>query len=849
MARRPRWLVPSACVISGAWAATGSATPPRPRIEIGSIAVERHVGDFDRDGFPDIAVRDSATSSLRILRNDGAGSFTELALDPNLIALGSGTSTLGDFDGDGRLDLGVFSDQGSTDFRFARSRGDGSFDVPLIVPLAATVEQFAVADFDRDGADDLAMVMSGKFAVSMKLAGIVVGFVKPAQFVSGITAADFDGDGRIDLAVQHAYVGTEYWPGDGQGHFGPSLSGVQSLPPMSSDGWLGDIDGDGQREWIVPSTPLSTFLVKRFDASWNPVVVATLSSSVPIPSWVVLRDLSGDGRDDVVVSSGYGEIAWFESTGGGSFSTERIVRVGQLSASDSTRFDCMDINGDAIPDVISRVQGRTVVGVRAADGGFGGVAMPESPAYIWSPANTAVADVDGDGDPDALGTTAKGFVGQHLVTSTNAGDGTFTLGPGSPLNAWTYDFARVHIDDFDGDGSVDALLEHDMGAIRVVMGTGTGSFSTPIELLPSDEPTFGVSIVDVDLDGDPDVIASRHQRLLAFANGGAGAFAAMAPTPTNVDWSVASEALAVADVDGDGVADALTGEAPSSAVGSGIAVRHGRGDFTFAAPTYEALDVDPIHTLAHGDLDADGDDDVVASRFPSTEPTVQVLRNDAAAGLVEVQSEPLEVASSSMSRLILVDLDVDGRADVVLAAGLSCSAFHGHGDTRIDSARLFSLLNLLGVVADLDGDAVPELLGSGGFTTQFEPTACVATSVQYGVGCAGTASAVPQLTASGCASSGASLTLRVAVAHPATTAMLVFASASAPLPVAGCSLLVGGPSWVVVPIALTAQGGATFSGELSAVVPTLAGAMTTYAQAFIVGTGAMTNGVMIPAQP
>lgn len=212
VARRPWWWIPSACVIWGTSATSGSAAPPRPRIEIGSIAVEQYVADWDRDGFPDVAVRDSDTSPLRVLVNDGTGSFAELALDPNLIALGSGPSTVGDFDGDGRADLGVFSDQGPPAFRFARSRGDGSFDAPVVVPLSAAVKQFAIADFDRDGSDDLAMVMNGKFVVAMKLAGTVMGFEKPSQFASAVAAADLDGDGSVDLAIGLALFGTKYWP-------------------------------------------------------------------------------------------------------------------------------------------------------------------------------------------------------------------------------------------------------------------------------------------------------------------------------------------------------------------------------------------------------------------------------------------------------------------------------------------------------------------------------------------------------------------------------------------------------------------------------------------------------------
>lgn len=838
--------VAASILVGAVQCASGGNPTVRPSIAIEPSALKFHLADWDRDGFADLAARETEDGQLRIRRNDGTGAFVERPRDPHLASLGAGPSAVGDFDGDGRADLAVFPKEGPPAFRFARGRGDGSFDPPVTVPLTAAMTQFAVADIDRDGADDVALTMSGAFGVRMKLAGAVVGFDKPAPFASGIGAADFDGNGAVDLVVQRWIFGTEIWSGDGTGLFGSPVPVPVDLAGAVFAAGRGDIDGDGQPELLTWSTSSHAIVLHRFDAGWNASVVATLQTDLKALLWVTLRDVSGDGRADVVAADGLGTIVWFESAGGGSFGAPHEVEAGLLSVAGESGFDCADLNGDGLSDFLALSSAKRLIAMRAQDGGLGLTALPTSPALVWKPMNTAAADVDADGDLDLVGTSATPNGGGQLVTTLNAGDGALTLGPISPLSTWMYDVATASVDDFDGDGFIDALLWHDQGSVRIAQGAGTGAFASISTLLEGGEPTLGLSIADVDQDGDPDVIASRNHQLLAFRNDGNRAFTPMPPTATNVSWGDEGRALALTDVDGDGIVDVLTGETPSGVVGYGIAVRHGNSNFSFGAPTIVGLDDDPIQALAIGDLDGDGDDDVGARRGPSAEPDVETYANEGAPGLVFVQREELSFGTTYVMPPSITDLDADGQVDLVTGGSQVLNAFYGSGDGRLAPDRAYAVTSVARLVADLDGDGILEIV-SEDKATQREVTTCSAKPTPNGTGCPGAGVVTPQLSAMGCATSGAVLTFRVEFAPPSTTAWIVFSAAPGVTPDTACALQIGGPSWVLVPMPLSPTGGGAFGGTLTLTVPHLASAMKTYAQALIAGTQAKTNGMAIPA--
>jgi len=117
----------------------------------GSVAV----GDFNGDGYPDIAALDGPHGYLTIDRNNGDGNFTRTTQYSISTLENSGWVQTADFDGDGKLDL-VFWVAFSPQMELWHGNGDGSFtfwkDVPNLVGPPLTVR---LADVNKDGAVDL----------------------------------------------------------------------------------------------------------------------------------------------------------------------------------------------------------------------------------------------------------------------------------------------------------------------------------------------------------------------------------------------------------------------------------------------------------------------------------------------------------------------------------------------------------------------------------------------------------------------------------------------------------------------------------------------------------------------
>src|SRR5262249_45419153 len=110
------------------------------------------VGDFDRDGKPDLAVANSGSNDVSVLLGKGDGTFQTARNVP----AGSFPRSLavGDFNGDGNLDLAV-ANSGSNDVSVLLGNGDGTFQTARNFPAGRRPYSVAVADFDRDRTPDL----------------------------------------------------------------------------------------------------------------------------------------------------------------------------------------------------------------------------------------------------------------------------------------------------------------------------------------------------------------------------------------------------------------------------------------------------------------------------------------------------------------------------------------------------------------------------------------------------------------------------------------------------------------------------------------------------------------------
>jgi hypothetical protein len=316
---------------------------------------------------------------------------------------------------------------------------------------------------------------------------------------------------------------------------------------------LGDLDGDGDLDAIVTTGAGAGGFLQRFlndgDGNFAPMQVIQGFAG---PMGAALHDMNGDGRPDYVLAfSSMTIVLWGDGAGGflgntsvGSNSSPQRVVVGLM-------------NGDAIPDIVVTTAGATIFGIPARLQVFLGNGSSFALAGSLELANDAqdvdLADVDGDGVLDVIAAVAG-------VAYVHPGDGSGGLAAGVAL-AGTVTATRLVAGDVDQDGDVDLVLGSLAPQVQVLLNDGTGQFA-PGTLFNAG--TFGAepALGDMDGDGLVDIVLSDSgaafvQQLIVLRGLGGGGFEE--DVHVTAGAQVAGGPLLIADLDGDGRPDVLTG--------------------------------------------------------------------------------------------------------------------------------------------------------------------------------------------------------------------------------------------------------------------------------------------------
>jgi hypothetical protein len=183
---------------------------PSVNYTVGSSAVEAAAGDFNGDGFLDIAVANSGSNTVSILLGNGDGTFQPAV--SYATASGPQGVNIADLNGDGKLDLIV---PNSTSVSVLLGNGDGTFASHRDYPVTGGCLRSKVGDFNEDGNLDV-VVTTPAPAVYLLLGNgdgsFQAAFSVPTTGVplapEDVVVADFNRDGRLDVAVPGAGVWT-----------------------------------------------------------------------------------------------------------------------------------------------------------------------------------------------------------------------------------------------------------------------------------------------------------------------------------------------------------------------------------------------------------------------------------------------------------------------------------------------------------------------------------------------------------------------------------------------------------------------------------------------------------------
>ena len=602
--------------------------------------------DFNGDGNNDLAVLSNSMSvggsaAVSIFLGNADGSFQ----DPVTYTLpgNAGVSmVLDDFNGDGKPDIiAASAEQSSTsttyDLTYFQGKGDGTFLPPqsvVVTPpagfsglLSNAYTGLISTDLLGNGKKDLVtgtgIVLMGNgdgtFDQSSTLAFPPSIY---AEDTPNVVAADFNNDGKMDLAVDTTSE-IAIFLGTGSGTFTPG----PTYATTANYGYLNaaDLDGDGNVDLYSGIARGGRYGGDQWETGQGYALMGkgngTFAAAPELPYALTgtnYADLNGDKIPDEVgvnstLNSSNVSFSSYLGKSDGTFTVGSTLTVSPITLNGTTysftsldSYGLGDVNGDGYDDLVYLPQDLAespygplgfFIATGNGDGSFNTPVFYPIPSFVpaggidFNPGLTGiwVKDVNGDGKADVI----YSYYDEDYTTSTfyegiavqlSNGDGTFQapkviqIFSGAALPAGNLPIV-TEIGDVVGNGIPDLLVVKssyasgvDTTQLQLYLGKGDGTFgaaSTPPVADNISPPAFGelsgqIAIADMNGDGKPDLITlgttnDQSQGELAISLGnGDGTF----QTPTILDFGSGSSvgySLAVADFNGDGKPDVAVG--------------------------------------------------------------------------------------------------------------------------------------------------------------------------------------------------------------------------------------------------------------------------------------------------
>ncbi|MFC1495505.1 beta strand repeat-containing protein, partial [Thermodesulfobacteriota bacterium] len=568
------------------------------------------LGDVDSDGDLDV-VTGNWYQSNNLYLNDGTGVFsngTQISLETN----GTTEIAIGDLNGDGKLDVveGIY---GSRERLYLNDGAGDPFD---------TVES-----------------------------GTLIGSYNQ-DITWAIALGDIDGDGDLDLVTGTQQGKTDkLFLNDGTGVFSDGTNFDMKLKMGATQAiLLGDVDGDGDLDVVrgVQESTNKLYLNNGNANPFNKVVSNDIGSETDITHSIVLGDVDGDGYLDVVT--------------GNNNKTNKLYLN----------------NGTSDP--------------------FSGVTGTDISSDMDSTRSITLGDMDNNGYLDVI---AGNFnQANKLYLNDGVGDPFDTVGTGTAIGTDTDNTQEIVLGYVNNDEYLDVIAGNYNETNKLYLNNTTGDpFSgvTGTDISSDADFTYAIALGDVDNDPDPDldlVVGNSGGRKLYLNNGTSTPFNEVVGTSIGI-YGTNTQSIALGDVDGDNDLDLVEGDLFGS---ERLYFNDGTGIFSDEGPINQV--VDGNIDIALGDVDGDGDLDLVAGNASSGSESNYLYLNDGTGVFSDVSAIGFDWDDTQS--IALGDVDNDGDLDVIVGNYNQADKLYLNQSTLLIPDLLYNTGH--GIVASLEID-------------------------------------------------------------------------------------------------------------------------------------------------
>ncbi|CAF1311483.1 unnamed protein product [Adineta steineri] len=578
------------------------------------------IADLNNDQKWDFVVAEYGRDNVGVMLGCNCAAFKDQQMYSNKFSLRPTSLTTGDFNNDGYLDIaGAFAANDSVGILFGY--GNGAFQELIMYSAGynSYPSEIISVDINHDNILDIIVANSGSSTLGILL-NYGDGTFAPVMLFStgnnsepyGAATGDFNNDTHIDVVVANYRSNSiGIFVGYGNGSYGDVIiySTTDDSRPQSVA--VGDFNQDNQLDIVVANyrkDNMGIFIANGNATFQNQIVYST--GYLSMPTFIIVDDFNSDNISDVAVSNKNSDnIGILYGYGNGTFASTALYPTGDGTSPQAIRSG--DFNNDAAIDIAVVSPGNNYVLVLY---GLGDGRFLLGPSYSTGtksgPISLAVGDFDGNGRLDiSTANYLMDNIGVHISYGNEifGSESTFSTGTdSSPIS--------VAVSDFNNDGQTDVVVaNYGTNNIGILMGFGNGSLAKIVTYSTGDgSGPVAVAVGDLNQDNKSDIIVANSQsdNIYLFFGLGNGTFSPITIYSTGLGSG--PYAITVADLDNDQIFDIIVIAAKINSV----LVLQGYGNGTFGNQTSYVMgyNYDP-YAVAIGDFNGDHWLDIAVANY------------------------------------------------------------------------------------------------------------------------------------------------------------------------------------------------------------------------------------------